>query len=1147
MGVSRADVFATSGRWLVSALAVCIAVLVLLLAPKMASAAVTDCKGLAVDGQADCVLPTYAPTQYTVCDIAGSFPARANAWSACSAELGIPNPILSEEVAVAFANCFDKKLVPTGGVVGAVPWLSAGTYYNDNLCTSGTVRVVNGHNVWSVGNKSGASSNFAFTRRENVSCPVNYTAVSKTIRGISEIVACKPPIATCNPDQKWWGAPRSACLTKVVTVAASKPPQTCKTTVNPASTYQPKSDLVRNIKSPGVGDPIFPLTGAMGEVVVTGFNLDGAGLVLNYDTSGILTGFQGQALPSFGRLWTSSLHKNLVIGTGATTVTAYRGDRSVVTFALKGGVYVPDIDISDRVVASGGRYFYSDALRGVLETYDANGQLNLLEGTDGTVLSFSYSTGATATTPVAGYLTQVSDKTGRFLKFEYLLPAGALDMNAATSGLISKVTNSANQSIVVTYDTGLNLVALQWPDSKALQFQYANSALPWAMTGRLDENGGVHAAWTYDDRGRALGASLASGVDAYTLTYGAPPLYVQSAETPDPTLNFFYQRYEIQPPTGVSIATPNGESIAWSSQSFLGAPVLTNASQPAGSGCGASSSSATFDAAGNLSSRDDFQGGRTCYAYDSSNREVTRVEGLATSVACSSVLPANSALPAGARKITTEWHPDWRLPTKVVVSGRTDTKIYQGQTDPFTSTVATCSTAPSMANGKPLPLMCKMIVQSTIDSTTQITSYAYDEAGNFLTAKDARGHDTAYQYSLADGGADPAYDRVNVLLHGDGVDGANVFSDNSSPAKMVSIGYGAPTMSALKKKFGPTSLYFPGNASLKVSGAGGTTFWSSDWTLEFSVLTAVSTQGRASVFGNRDNSGLGMGGGELGLYYSGGLLTTINLSLAESSQWAGFGVSTSTPGFTEARASVGNFDQIAIVKQGLTYTFFLNGRMLQSFTRTVATMTPPYADFYIGAANKNNFYPYYFNGYLDDFRITLGAPRYVKNYAPRSTAFPDTGFAPGVDPTPYNLERITNTAGHVTLFTQYDQTGRVRQMIDPKGVVTDITYTPRGWVSTVTTTAPGGAGRVTSYTYDGVGQLIGVTQPDGTTLSYSYDAAHRLVGVIDAKGNSMNYTLDNVGNRIAEEIKDPAGVLQRSISRSFDALNRVQQVIGAAR
>jgi YD repeat-containing protein len=167
------------------------------------------------------------------------------------------------------------------------------------------------------------------------------------------------------------------------------------------------------------------------------------------------------------------------------------------------------------------------------------------------------------------------------------------------------------------------------------------------------------------------------------------------------------------------------------------------------------------------------------------------------------------------------------------------------------------------------------------------------------------------------------------------------------------------------------------------------------------------------------------------------------------------------------------------------------------------------------------------------------------------TYYASTSFT-GVDPnavgyTLGDLQSTTNAAGQVTQYPLYDKSGRVKQMIDPKGVVTDIGYTPRGWVSTVTMTAPGGAQRATTYTYDGVGQLTGLSQPDGSTLSYSYDAAHRLVGVTDAKGNSVTYTLDNTGNRVGEEIKDSTGTLQRTIGRSFDALNRVQQVTGAQR
>jgi YD repeat-containing protein len=72
-----------------------------------------------------------------------------------------------------------------------------------------------------------------------------------------------------------------------------------------------------------------------------------------------------------------------------------------------------------------------------------------------------------------------------------------------------------------------------------------------------------------------------------------------------------------------------------------------------------------------------------------------------------------------------------------------------------------------------------------------------------------------------------------------------------------------------------------------------------------------------------------------------------------------------------------------------------------------------------------------------------------------------------------------------------------------------------------------------------------VTQPDGVSfVQYGYDDAHRLTTVSDNLGNSITYTLDNLGNRTAEEVKDPGNALRRQLTRSIDALGRVQQITG---
>jgi YD repeat-containing protein len=181
--------------------------------------------------------------------------------------------------------------------------------------------------------------------------------------------------------------------------------------------------------------------------------------------------------------------------------------------------------------------------------------------------------------------------------------------------------------------------------------------------------------------------------------------------------------------------------------------------------------------------------------------------------------------------------------------------------------------------------------------------------------------------------------------------------------------------------------------------------------------------------------------------------------------------------------------------------------------------------------------------------VTKGIARYTASFTPPAQAFPHVGSA-AVNPNETghmagDLQSVTNAAGHVTQFTQYDRAGRVRQMLDPNGIVTDIAYTSRGWISTTTVTPPGGMARTTTYTYDNAGQVIGVVMPDATTMSYSYDPAHRLTGVTDAKGNTVTYTLDAAGNKTGEQVKDPSGNLKRNITRVYDALNRVQLVTGA--
>lgn len=160
--------------------------------------------------------------------------------------------------------------------------------------------------------------------------------------------------------------------------------------------------------------------------------------------------------------------------------------------------------------------------------------------------------------------------------------------------------------------------------------------------------------------------------------------------------------------------------------------------------------------------------------------------------------------------------------------------------------------------------------------------------------------------------------------------------------------------------------------------------------------------------------------------------------------------------------------------------------------------------------------------------------------------YTDTSLSGNVGHTMGDLHIVTNPKGQQTTYTSYDGAGRLLSSTDANGVVSSQTYWPRGWPHTQTVTPVTGAALTTTYDYWPTGLLKTVTLPDASTLNYTYDDAHRLTDVSDAAGNKIHYVLDNVGNRTGEQVSDASGNLASTVSRVFDALNRVQSQTGLA-
>ena len=534
----------------------------------------------------------------------------------------------------------------------------------------------------------------------------------------------------------------------------------------------PVKDVQRGSKPPmcgdGAGNPIYPLIGSKRERVDTQLRLGRTSLQLTYDSSreliaqaaGATAQSTGDA-PGFGALWLSNLHRRIIASPNQLIVQAYRGEGRVVSFQVNGGALTADADVNDRLISTSGGYRYIDADAQTIEDYDGAGKVFSIAYAGGQRLWFTYSDTSTASSvaPAPGYLIQVTDRFGRSLRFSYSLPTGGLP---ETDARVSQVTDTAGRPMFVGYDAVGNLSRLTWADTAVRQFVYEVSTLPWALTGVVDERGVRYSSFGYDSQGRAISTEHANSVDRYSIAYDAPPRSVVT-EVYDSVAKVIYRYHEWQQPINPVLTDPQGSTISLGSTTMFGYPRVSTRSQPAGAGCAASTSSTGYDANGNVAVNDNFNGTRTCYSNDlGRNLETVRVEGLANTTACGDVTPINAGLPVGSRKVTTAWHPDWRLQTQQTEPNKLTTWVYNGQPDPFNGgAVATCAPGSALLpNGKPIAVLCKRVEQSTADANgsnglaavlqgdvaARVWQWTYNSFGQMLSAEDPLGNGTAYVY-----------------------------------------------------------------------------------------------------------------------------------------------------------------------------------------------------------------------------------------------------------------------------------------------------------------------------------------------------------------------------------------------------------------
>lgn len=664
------------------------------------------------------------------------------------------------------------------------------------------------------------------------------------------------------------------------------------------------------------GNPIYPLLGVKAQSFDTGLGLKGFPLVLAYDSTAKLpfddpddvpVSVSHTAVQMLGVTWASSYHRRLLVNGGGLFVTPDRGDGRMIAFPQEAGSAVRDT--VEMLPTSGKNFRYYDNADGSIENYGDGaltpGLLKTRQLADGSLYILSYSDDVTPTSIAPGpdHLIKVTDSSGRAVLMRY-----------DAAGRPATIIGADGLSTLLEYTAAGYLAKITGPDGKSTQFLYERGDLPWALTGIVNENGTRTSTFGYDSKGRANSTQRAGGVDSRQVTWTTPPSFSTVTTITRDSFGTVYRDHFANSAQSVSVTDANGNVSVRTTKVVNGVNVMATQSLPAGAGCYASTIAADHDSRGNVLSRDDANGTRSCYAYEPTrNVQTNRVEGLAPATACAGVLAANAAVPSGARKVSTQWHPSRPLPTRIAAPKRITTYVYNGQPDPFAGGMtASCANGGSRVDGSAIEVLCKVVEQATTDENgsrgfsaapdttvpSRIRTYTYDAAGRTLTATDPRSNTTRFEY------------------------------------------YSAAT----------------------------------------------------------------------------------------------------------ADAKVGD------------------------------------------------------------------------------------------------LWKQTNALGHATVFNKYDANGQPLQVTHPDGLVTNYAYDVRRRVKSITTGT-----ETTRFDHDAAGRLTAVTAPDGSVLTYAYDDADRLSRVTDAKGNSVTYTLDNAGNPMVEQVKDATGTLVSTITRTFDALNRLQAVTGAQR
>lgn len=349
---------------------------------------------------------------------------------------------------------------------------------------------------------------------------------------------------------------------------------------------------------------------------------------------------------SLGAHWRSTLDRRLyVVDESTAVVTAERPDGREYYFSgIANDLWVSDADsdmkLEEFINAGSGEtdywLLYTDSR--AIEKYDRFGKLLSIQNDRGILLTFYYDIAlVNGGDDDPATLDKVEDNFGNSLWFTY-----------DTEGRISAMTDPEGDKYRYQYNTNDILNYVSYPDDTPTaagsnpfgednpyrEYHYEDVNFLQALTGITDEKGNRFATWTYDAQGRAISSQHANGVESVTLDY------THIGDATDPR---------------VTVTNELGKDTTYHYTTLHGVRKVTLVEGHASANCAAANQNYTYDANGFLDEVTDWEGHVTDYDHDGRGLEIQRVEAKGT---------------PQERTITTQWHTEYRLPTKITEPDR---------------------------------------------------------------------------------------------------------------------------------------------------------------------------------------------------------------------------------------------------------------------------------------------------------------------------------------------------------------------------------------------------------------------------------------------------------------------------------------------